>query len=256
MAVPARGPASGPNATPSRAFMSIGEVLGQLRPEFADITISKIRFLEDEGLIKPERTSSGYRKFSREDVGRLRYVLAAQRDHYLPLRVIKEHLDAIDRGLDPPGVSGGGPRVPRALIAAEGMPGPDAFWPDASEVRLSRRELLDAAGLEPAQLEQLEQYGLVGPRTGGSHYDGDALVVAKTVAEMSRFGIEARHLRPFKAAADREIGLVEQVVTPLVRQRNPEARARADEVARELAALSVKLHATLVKAGLAPGLRR
>jgi DNA-binding transcriptional MerR regulator len=236
--------------------MSIGEVLGQLRGDFADITISKIRFLEDEGLIKPERTSSGYRKFSREDVSRLRYVLSAQRDHYLPLRVIKEHLDAIDRGLEPPTQGGSGPKVPRALVAAEGMPGPDAFRPDASEVRLSRRELLDAAGLEPQQLEQLETFGLVSPRSGSSHYDGDALVVAKTVAEMARFGIEARHLRMFKSAAEREIGLVEQVVTPLVRQRNPEARARADEVSRELASLSVKLHATLVKSGLAPGLRR
>ncbi len=236
--------------------MSIGEVLGQLRSDHPDVTISKIRFLEDEGLIKPERTASGYRKFSREDVGRLRYVLSAQKDHYLPLRVIKEHLDAIDRGLEPPTLGGGGPRVPRALVAAEGMPGPQAFRPDASEIRLSRRELLDAAGLEAEQLDQLEQYGLIGPRQGGSHYDGDALVVAKTVAEMARFGIEARHLRPFKAAADREIGLVEQVVTPLVRQRGPEARARADEVARELASLSVKLHATLVKAGMAPGLRR
>lgn len=245
-----------PAGVPSRAFMSIGEVLTQLRPEYPDVTISKIRFLEDEGLIKPERTASGYRKFSREDLSRLRYVLSSQRDHYLPLRVIKEHLDAIDRGLEPPSTGQAGPKVPRALVAAEGMPGPDAFRPDASEVRLSRRELLDAAGLEAEQLEQLEQFGLVSPRSGSSHYDGDALVVAKTVAEMARFGIEARHLRPFKSAAEREIGLVEQVVTPLVRQRNPEARARADEVARELAALSVKLHATLVKAGLAPGLRR
>ncbi len=241
---------------PARAFMSIGEVLGQLRPEFADITISKIRFLEAEGLVEPERTASGYRKFSREDLSRLRYVLAAQRDHYLPLRVIKDHLDAIDRGLEPPPQGGAGPRVPRALVAAEGLPGPDAFLPEVSEIRLSRRELLDAAGLTPEQLDQLEQYGLLGPRQGGSHYDGDALVVAKTVAEMARFGIEARHLRPFKAAAEREIGLVEQVVTPLVRQRGPEARARADEVSRELAALSVKLHATLVRAGLGPGLRR
>jgi DNA-binding transcriptional MerR regulator len=245
-----------PQTNGGHAFMSIGDVLGKLRPDFPDVTISKIRFLEDEGLIKPERTASGYRKFSNEDLSRLRYVLSSQRDHYLPLRVIKDHLDAIDRGLEPPAVGGGGPRVPRALVAAEGMPGPESFQPDASEVRLSRRELLDAAGLEEEQLEQLEQFGLVGPRAGSSHYDGDALVVAKTVAEMARFGIEARHLRPFKAAAEREIGLVEQVVTPLVRQRNPEARARADEVARELAALSVKLHATLVKAGLAPGLRR
>ena len=240
----------------SAAFMSIGEVLGQLRGDFPDITISKIRFLEAEGLVEPERTSSGYRKFSREDVGRLRYVLTAQRDHYLPLRVIKEHLDALDRGLEPPALTGTGPRVPRALVSAEGLPGPEAFLPDVSEMRLSRAELLEAAGLDEQQLDQLEQYGLVAVRTGGTHYDGDALVVAKTVAEMSRFGIEARHLRPFKAAADREIGLVEQVVTPLVRQRNPEARARADEVVRELAALSVKLHATLVRSGLGPDLRR
>jgi len=243
------------SSVPSRAFLSIGEVLTQLRPDFPDVTISKIRFLEDEGLVKPERTTSGYRKFSREDVGRLRYVLTAQRDQYLPLRVIKEHLEAIDRGLEPP-ASGGGPRVPRALVAAEGLPGAETFRPDVSEVRLSRRELLDAAGLDEDQLQQLEQYGLLAPRPGGSHYDGDALVVAKTVAEMARFGIEARHLRPFKAAADREVGLLEQVVTPLVRQRNPEARARAEEVVRELAALSVKLHSTLVRAGLGPGLRR
>ena len=236
--------------------MSIGEVLGQLRPDFADITISKIRFLEAEGLVEPERTSSGYRKFSREDLSRLRYVLSAQRDHYLPLRVIKEHLDAIDRGLEPPAIGGSGPKVPRALVAAEGLPGPEAFLPDVSEIRLSRKELLEAAGLQPEQLDQLEQYGLLAPRPGGSSYDGDALVVARTVSEMARFGIEARHLRPFKAAAEREIGLVEQVVTPLVRQRGPEARARAQEVARELAALSVKLHATLVRTGLGPGLNR
>jgi DNA-binding transcriptional MerR regulator len=247
---------AGAAGVPSRAFLSIGEVLGQLRPDFADITISKIRFLEAEGLVEPERTSSGYRKFSREDVARLRYVLSAQRDHYLPLRVIKEHLDAIDRGLEPPAMNGTGPKVPRALVAAEGLPGPDSFLPDVSEVRLSKRELLDAAGLEPERLETLEQYGLLAPIPGTSHYDGNALVVAKTVAEMARFGIEARHLRPFKAAAEREIGLVEQVVMPLVRQRNPEARARADEVTRELAALSVKLHASLVRAGLSPGLRR
>ena len=240
----------------TRAFMSIGEVLGQLRSDFPDITISKIRFLEAEGLVEPERTASGYRKFSREDLSRLRYVLSAQRDHYLPLRVIKEHLDAIDRGLEPPALGAAGPKVPRALVAAEGLPGADAFLPEVSEIRLSRSELLNAAGLRPEQLDQLEQYGLLGPRSGGSHYDGDALVIAKTVAEMARFGIEARHLRPFKSAAEREIGLVEQVVTPLVRQRNPEARARAEEVSRELASLSVKLHATLVRAGLGPGLRR
>ena len=231
--------------------LSIGEVLAQLRDEFPDVTISKIRFLEAEGLIEPERTPSGYRKFSREDVARLRYVLSAQRDQYLPLRVIKAHLEAIDRGLEPPDSPGSGPQVPRALVAADGLPGPDTFGRDTSELRLSRDELIDAASIEPAQLSQLEQFGLVAARPGG-FYDGDALVIAKTVAEMSRFGLEPRHLRAFRAAADREVGLVEQVVAPLVRQRNPEARGRAEEVARELAALSVKLHATLVRSGLRP----
>jgi DNA-binding transcriptional MerR regulator len=233
--------------------MSIGEVLAQLRAEFPDVTISKIRFLEAEGLIEPDRTPSGYRKFSRDDVARLRYVLAAQRDQYLPLRVIKSHLEAIDRGLEPPQGPSGGPQVPRALVAADGLPGPDAFNRDPSELRLSRAELVDAAGIDPALLTQVEQYGLVAPRPGG-YFDGDALLVAKTVAEMSRFGLEPRHLRAFRTAAEREVGLVEQVVAPLVRQRNPEARGRAEEVARELAALSVRLHATLVKAGLRPQL--
>jgi DNA-binding transcriptional MerR regulator len=243
------------SAVPARAFMSIGEVLAALRSDFPDVTISKIRFLEAEGLVEPERTPSGYRKFSRDDVQRLRYVLGAQRDHYLPLRVIKQHLDAIDRGLEPPAIAGGGPQVPRALVAAEGLPGPEAFGRDASELRLSRDELVEAANIESDQLDLLEQYGLVTSRLGG-YYDGDALVIAKTVAEMSRFGLEPRHLRAFRAAADREVGLVEQVVAPLVRQRNPEARGRAEEVARELAALSVKLHASLVKAGLRPQLGR
>jgi DNA-binding transcriptional MerR regulator len=231
--------------------MSIGEVLASLRPDFADVTISKIRFLEAEGLVEPERTPSGYRKFSRDDVARLRYVLAAQRDNYLPLRVIKAHLEAIDRGLEPPATPGGGPQVPRALAIAEGLPGPDAFGREITELRLSREELLDAAAVDPAQLDLLEQYGLVAARPGG-FYDGDALVIAKTVAEMSRFGLEPRHLRAFRAAADREVGLVEQVVAPLVRQRNPESRGRAEETARELGSLSVKLHAMLVKSGLKP----
>ena len=236
--------------------MSIGEVLAQLRPDFPDVTISKIRFLESEGLVEPTRTPSGYRKFSREDVQRLRYVLSAQRDHYLPLRVIRQHLEALDRGLKPPGPGGGGPRVPRGLAATEGLPGPDAFRREGGEVRLSRDELLADSGLSADQLGQLEQFGLVSTRPGGTHYDREALVIAKTVAELARFGLEARHLRAFKAAADREIGLVEQVIAPLVRQRGPEARARADEVARELAALSVRLHASLVKAGLRPGIGR
>ncbi len=247
------------SASPQRTSLgtlSIGQVLAELHVDFPDVTISKIRFLEAEGLIEPARTSSGYRKFSRADVARLAYVLKAQRDHYLPLRVIKERLDAYDRGLEPAPAEGGTPRVPRALVAAEGLPGPDDFARAPTEVRLSRAELSTVSGLADVQISQLEDHGLLATREGSAHYDADALVVARTAAELARFGIEPRHLRPFRAAADREIGLVQQVVTPLVRQRGTEARARAEETSRELAALSVRLHAALVRAGLRPTLQR
>ncbi|MCL6538525.1 MAG: MerR family transcriptional regulator [Acidothermus sp.] len=235
----------------TRASFSIGEVLAQLRPDFPDITISKIRFLESEGLLEPERTPAGYRKFSAADVARLRYILTAQRDHYLPLRVIKEHLDALDRGLEPQLPGGNGlPRVPMSLVGGEAFPGPQDFAADSADVRLTRQEFLRAAEIDEQQLTALENFGLVAPRA--SHYDGTALAIAKTVKELGRFGIEPRHLRAFRAAADREVGLVEQVISPLIRQHGPEARARAEEVAREIAALSVRLHAALVRAGLRP----
>ena len=236
--------------------MGISEVLTALRGEFPEVTISKIRFLEAEGLVDPERTASGYRKFSREDLGRLRYVLAAQRDQYLPLRVIKENLTALDRGLEPaPPGQQGGPRVPRALASVDGLPTADDFTPEASELRLSRGELLAAAGLEDSQLTALEQFGFVAARPGG-FFDGSALIIGKTVAAMGAFGIEPRHLRLFKNSADREIGLIEQVVSPLARQRHPDSRARAEETVREIAALSVALHAALVKSGLRSVLTR
>ncbi len=237
-------------SVPARAYMNIGEVLGLLRPDFPDVTISKIRFLEAEGLVEPQRTASGYRKFDHDDVQRLRYVLASQRDHYLPLKVIKDHLEAIDRGLEPPVQAGSPPRVPMSVVDSDGMPGPEAFARHAGELRLSKSELLEAAGLSAEQLNQIEGYGLVVAH--GNHYDGDALLVAKTVAELAAFGLEARHLRAFKAAADREVGLVEQVVAPQRNQRGAEAKARAEEMVRELAALSVRLHAALVKSGLGP----
>lgn len=232
----------------ARAFMSIGEVLAQLRPEFPDTTISKLRFLESEGLVEPERTAAGYRKYSREDVARLRYVLTAQRDHYLPLRVIREQLEALDNGVaPPPGVATD--RVPRALVSAESLPSPEDFVRDTASTRLSRTELLEQAGATEEQLRQLEQFGLVIKRPGG-FYDADALLIASTVVEMAAYGLEPRHLRAYRSAADREVGLFEQVVAPLVRQRGADAQGRAQETVRELAALSVRLHAALVQAGL------
>jgi len=227
--------------------MSIGEVLAVLRPEFPDVTISKIRFLEEQGLVEPDRTPSGYRKFTHEDVDRLRFVLSVQRDHYLPLRVIRDHLDAIDRGLDPPPLPGRPPRVPRLVDATPSAP--ERFGP-GPQLRLTRGELLASAEAEADLLVALESYGLVGPHRGTNAYDEEALQVTRAAAQLAAFGIEPRHLRAFRSAADREAGLVEQVAAPLRRQRGPEAAARADEVTREVAALCVQLHAALVKSAL------
>ncbi|WP_127481150.1 MerR family transcriptional regulator [Nocardioides pantholopis] len=229
--------------------MNIGQVLDVLRPDFPGVTIPKIRFLEDKGLIKPERTASGYRKFSAEDVERLRYVLRMQRDHYLPLKVIGEHLDAIDRGLEPPPIDAVVPTVPQVALAADGLPSPASFTRH-DNLRLSRKELLKIAEISEELLQQLEQYGLVAARAGTGHFDTDSLVIATTARELADYGFEPRHLRAFKTAADREVGLVEQVVAPHKRGRDAAAHARADEAVSEIAALSVRLHATLVKAGL------
>jgi DNA-binding transcriptional MerR regulator len=234
------------------ARLTIGQVLDQLRPDFPGVTISKIRFLEDQGLVKPERTPAGYRKFSAQDVDRLRYVLTMQRDHYLPHKVIGEHLDAIDRGLEPPAIEGVVPTVPRVALSADGLPSPESFR-RTSDLRLSRRELLKVADISEELLGELEQYGLVSARTGTGHFDSDALVVAQTARELADFGFEPRHLRAFKTAADREVGLVQQVVAPISRARDAAARARAEDATSEIAALSVRLHATLVKVGLDRG---
>ncbi|WP_244928152.1 MerR family transcriptional regulator [Nocardioides sp. W7] len=233
----------------SRGRMNIGEVLDLLRPDYPGITIPKIRFLEDKGLIKPDRTPSGYRKFAAEDIERLRYVLRMQRDHYLPLKVIGEHLDAIDRGLEPPPIDAVVPTVPQVALAADGLPSPESFR-RSDQLRLSRRELVKIAEISEDLLDQLEQFGLITPRLGTGHYDTDCLVIARTARELADFGFEPRHLRAFKTAADREVGLVEQVVAPHKRGRDAGAKARAEEAVSEIAALSVRLHATLVKAGL------
>lgn len=232
-------------AVPARAYLSIGEVLSKLKTEFSDITISKIRFLESEGLIEPQRTPSGYRKFTSNDLERLRFVLLAQRDQYLPLKVIKDNLDAMDRGLVPAKTIGA-VATPR-LVSQDGVLSADQFASN-NDLRLTRAELISASNLSDDQLTEIESYGLISIR--GRHYDSVALAIAKAVAEISAFGIGARHLRAFKTAADREIGLVEQVTTPLLRQKGAEAIARAEEVERELASLSIRLHASLVRAGL------
>ncbi len=243
-------PAQATSGAPDpRARMNIGQVLELLRQDYPGVTIPKIRFLEDKGLIKPERTPAGYRKFSIEDVERLRYILRMQRDHYLPLKVIGEHLDAMDRGLEPPPIESVVPRVPQVALAADGLPSPESFR-RRDDVRLSRKELVKIAGITDELLTELEGYGLIAPHAGTKHYDTDALVIATTAKELGEFGLQPRHLRAFKAAADREVGLVEQVIAPHRRARDAAARGRSEETAAEFAAISLRLHATLVKAGL------
>ncbi|MFD8271437.1 transcriptional regulator FtsR [Streptomyces flaveolus] len=236
---PSGGAVPGTAATDS-GLMSIGSVLNTLRDEFPDITISKIRFLESEGLVEPRRTPAGYRKFSANDVERLGHVLRMQRDHYLPLKVIREHLDAMERGE--------AVRLPSVGRQRDGeaVPEPDE-GPTAA--RIGRDELLAAAGIGEQELTEWESYGLVAPLAEGV-YDAEAVTVASLVVQLGRFGIEPRHLRLMKAAADREAGLVDQVVAPLRRHRNPQTRAHAEARTKELAGLAVKLHAALVQTAL------
>jgi len=227
-------------AEAARAYMNIGEVLAQLRQDFPDVTVSKIRFLESEGLIEPARAPSGYRRFTHADAERLRFILTAQRDHYLPLRVIKEHLDAYDRGDGPAELRGTGLRPPRSLVAADSGARPSPL--------LTREELIEATGLAGDALDELESYGLVHREDG--RYPPAAAVVARAAADLAGYGITARHLRAAKAAADREVALIEQAVAPLDRRRGPGARDRARETAREIATLANRLHTALVDAGL------
>ncbi|MEU9478499.1 MerR family transcriptional regulator [Streptomyces sp. NPDC048191] len=236
---PSGGAGSGTAARDS-GLMSIGTVLNTLREEFPEVTISKIRFLESEGLIEPQRTPAGYRKFSAGDVERLAHVLRMQRDHYLPLKVIREHLDAMERG-----EAVQLPVVGRQRTAEDVREQPVV----PTVARVGRAELLAAAEIDEGELKEWESYGLIAPLEDGV-YDAEAVTVAALVSELGRFGIEPRHLRVMKAAADREAGLVDQVVAPLRLHRNPQTRAHAEARTKELAALTVRLHAALVQTAL------
>jgi DNA-binding transcriptional MerR regulator len=253
----------------STGTMSIGEVLAVLKPEFADITVSKIRFLEGAGLVQPDRSASGYRKFSDDDVARLRFVLRAQRDQYLPLRVIRQRLADLEQvgglhakggpaateapGAAPapaPGGPGAAGMVPGAAAqpGAEQAPGIGAARPlgaaPPSDAQFTREELCRAAGATVEQLLELESFGLISARGSGERgawYGGDDLVLLRIARELADYGLEARHLRMYKLFAEREAALFEQVVAPLVRQRNPEARARARQTIEALAQLGSRM---------------
>ncbi len=226
------------NASFARAYLGIGEVLVELRAEFPDISVSKIRFLEAEGLICPARSPSGFRRFGPVEVDQLRFILAAQRDEYLPLRVIKERLAARETQSQP------GQREPAQREPGQGQPGQG----QPGEM-VTRSEFLEAAGIDEEQLAELETHGLI--KRTGRLYSQEAVDVATTVAALARYGVQPRNLRMVTTAVDRDISLVEQITGPTLKQRGPEARQAAGATARELATLLLRLHRSLLEAGLA-----
>ncbi len=224
--------------------MSIGAVLDLLRGDFPDVTISKIRFLEAEGLVTPERTSSGYRRFTAYDCARLRFILTAQRDQYLPLKVIKAQLDAQPDGeLPHSGSAYGVPRlVPVDARADEGAVA-------AAQVRLSREDLLARSGVDDELLTALVKAGVITTGPAG-FFDEHAVVIAQCASALADYGVEPRHLRAFRSAADRQSDLIAQIAGPVVKAGNPGARDRADDLAREVAALAITLHTSLIKSAV------
>ena len=292
--------------TAERPYLSIGEVLGLLLEEFPDITISKIRYLESQGLIVPERTASGYRKFYDEDVERLRYVLTEQKDNFLPLRVIKNRLDTPPAGIERPEPQRPEPQRPeprgiKNVLSAQEMAAqetveldsdedttvipdtkthpasraPKAFpivtdrqsqnaarrpaLPDPSDAvgrpaTYSRAELLELSGLDEAILKDLESFHLVTARQVGNQglFDEHDLAVAEVARGFAEAGFDVRHLKAWKISAEREAGLFEQRVLPVLRRRSPESRQESNNLLDDLSELGGRLRAILVARAVAP----
>ena len=301
-----------------RSYLSIGDVLSLLKDEFPDVTISKIRFLESQGLLDPERTPSGYRKFYGPDVERLRWILQQQKEHFLPLKVIKDRLEpgpggsfplgdgrlegqepggelsadagaaeefAVVRPEDRLSAAGSGmagapapgrpapdaaPSVAVAASAPSPSPSADPVRPapapavvrpvripparaaEADQLSLTLEELQERTGLDGTEVKELERFGLIAGRSvaGTIYYDGDAAAVAQLAGELSRYGVEARHLRMYKTAAEREAGFFEQIVTPLLKQRNPRSRQEAVDTVHVLSALGERLRRAMLRVAL------
>ncbi|MCL2515393.1 MAG: MerR family transcriptional regulator [Microbacteriaceae bacterium] len=224
----ARSAAQATEAGP--VLLSIGQVLAKLTPEFPELTPSKLRFLEEQGLVAPSRTPSGYRKFSASDLERLKLVLGMQRDHYLPLKVIRDHLADIDAGATP--LIAGGPALPNMLSTGR---------------RHTRDELLRESGASAQLLSDAVSASLL-PAT--DVFDEEALRVLTALAELGRRGIEPRHLRAVRAAVERELGLIESAVAPIAHRRDASGRAKTADTAQEIARQLDVVRSSLLRTGL------
>jgi DNA-binding transcriptional MerR regulator len=238
--------------------MSIGAVLDLLRPDFPDVTISKIRFLEGEGLVTPQRSPSGYRRFTAYDCARLRFVLTAQRDQYLPLKVIKAQLDAQPDGELP--LAYPAPRLVPVTDGGEPARGAGAPAPTRptqtrptqtrpTQTRLSREDLLNMSGVPAPLITALCRAGVITTGPGG-FFDEHAVTIAQCAAALAEYGVEPRHLRAFRSAADRQSDLIAQIAGPVGKAGRTGARDRADDLAREVAALAITLHTSLIKSAV------
>lgn len=215
----------------SAPLFSIGQVLARLTPEFSDLTPSKLRFLEERGLVSPARTESGYRKFCAGDVDRLRLILSMQRDHYLPLKVIRSYLDDLDAGLSP-------------VLPGGGTPGPSML---TTVRRLNRDELVREAGATASLMHDAVSASIILP---AEHYGESVLLVLRALVELQRSGIEPRHLRGFRGAAERELGLIESALVPLARRKDASSRAKAAETAVEIAGQLEIIRGSLIRSAL------
>jgi len=219
------------HSTGSPALLSIGQVLARLTPEFVELTPSKLRFLEEQGLVSPARTESGYRKFCASDVDRLHLILSMQRDHYLPLKVIRSYLEDLDAGLSP-------------VLPGGTVPGPSML---GTARRFTRDELLREAGASGSLLHDAVSSSIIIP---ADYYGDGVLNVLRALVELQRSGIEPRHLRGFRGAAERELGLIESALVPLARRKDPSSRAKAAEMAVEIAGQLEVIRSSLIRSAL------
>lgn len=224
------------------SLLSIGEVLTRLRKEFDDVSISKIRFLEANGLIAPARTPSGYRKFSLVDVERLRYILRMQRDHFLPLKVIRDHIDAMNRGLEPPSVDDTAPKPPRALESADAIHANDTV----TAVRLTAHEIASSANVPEGYIAELLEFGLITTDSQG-YFDGLALHIVNVCQVLAEFGLQPRHLKTVLSSATREVDLFTPIVKSAMSGKKPASNVQAKELEIQLATSVIRLHELLVR---------